>query len=141
MRDNPEGGVLNSADCVRRRCKKNSPFILSCIGKRTREDCDRGSEVGTIRSGRDGEGPVPPRKPKVSGRRERVVRKILSPRRVAGVPFRFSSQAATCYCQSNHSKVAYGHKKRTYRSISTLIFLNAERQAGKCKYQLSSLLV
>jgi len=29
-----------------------------------REGCDRGSEVGTIHSGRDGEGAVPPRKPK-----------------------------------------------------------------------------
>jgi len=34
---------------VRRRCKKNSPSVLSCMGKRTREGCDRGSEVGTVR--------------------------------------------------------------------------------------------
>jgi len=53
---------------VRRRCK-NSPSVLSCIRKSTREGCDRGSEVGTIHSGWDGEGPVPPRKPKESGRR------------------------------------------------------------------------
>jgi len=26
---------------VRRRCKKNSPSVLSCIGKRTREGYDR----------------------------------------------------------------------------------------------------
>jgi len=39
---------------------KSSPSVLSCIGKRTREGCDRGSEAG--------EGPVPPRKSKESGR-------------------------------------------------------------------------
>jgi len=33
MRDNPEGGELNLADDVRRRCKKNSPSVLSYIGK------------------------------------------------------------------------------------------------------------
>jgi len=49
--------------------KNSSPSVLSCIGKRTREGCDRDSEVGTVHSGYDGEGPVPPRKPKVSGRR------------------------------------------------------------------------
>jgi len=69
MRDNPGGGELDPAEGVRRRCKKNFSFVLSYIGKRTREGCDRGSEVGTVHSGRDGEGPVPPRKPKESGRR------------------------------------------------------------------------
>jgi len=59
MRDNPEGGELDPAKGVRRRrCKKNSPSVLSCIGRRTREDCDRGSEVRTVYSRRDGEGPV-----------------------------------------------------------------------------------
>jgi len=56
MRDNPEGGELNPAEgvrTVRRRCKKNSPFVLSCIGKN--------------HSGRDGKGP--PREPKGFGRR------------------------------------------------------------------------
>jgi len=38
-------------------CKKNFPSVLSCIGKRTREGYDRGSEVGTVHSGRDREGP------------------------------------------------------------------------------------
>jgi len=28
-------------------CMKNSPSVLSCIG-RTREDCDRGSEIGAV---------------------------------------------------------------------------------------------
>jgi len=63
MRDNP-GSELDPAEGVRRRCKKNSLSVLSCIGKRRREGCDRGSEVGTVHSGRDGEGPIPPRKPK-----------------------------------------------------------------------------
>jgi len=39
------------AEGVRRRCMKDSPSVLSCIGKRTREGCDRGSEVGTVHSG------------------------------------------------------------------------------------------
>jgi len=67
MRDYPEGGEFNPAEGVRRRCKKNSS-VLSRIGKRTREDSDRGSEVAfvrwTVHRGLDGEGPVSPRKPK-----------------------------------------------------------------------------
>jgi len=51
MQDNPEGGELDPADDVRRRCMKNSPSVLSCIGKRTKEDCDCGSAVGTVPSG------------------------------------------------------------------------------------------
>jgi len=51
MRDNPGGGELDTAEGVRRRCKKISPLALSCIGKRAREGCDRGSEVGTVYSG------------------------------------------------------------------------------------------
>jgi len=35
MRDNPKGGELNPADNVRKRCKKNFPSVLSCIGKTT----------------------------------------------------------------------------------------------------------
>jgi len=62
-------GELYPAEGVRRRCKKNSPSVLSRIGKRTREGCDRGSEVETVHGGRDGEGPVYPTKPKESGRR------------------------------------------------------------------------
>jgi len=60
--DNPEG-ELGPAEGVRRRCMKHSS-ILSCIGKRTREDCVRGSEVRTVHSGRDGEFPVPLKKPR-----------------------------------------------------------------------------
>jgi len=54
MRDNSRG-ELDPAENVHRRCKKNSS-VLSCIDKRTREGCDRGSEVRTVHSGRDGEG-------------------------------------------------------------------------------------
>jgi len=50
MRDNP-GGKLDPVKGVRRRCKKKYLSVLSCIGKRTREGCDRGSEVGTVQSG------------------------------------------------------------------------------------------
>jgi len=47
---------------------KNSSSVLSCIGKGTREGCDRGGEVGKS-GGDDGGGPVPPRKTKESGRK------------------------------------------------------------------------
>jgi len=50
MRDNP-GGELDPAEGVRRRCKNNSPSVLSCIVKRTREGGERGSEVGAVHSG------------------------------------------------------------------------------------------
>jgi len=66
MRDNPGGDELDPAEGVRSYCKKNSPSVLSCIGKWTREGCDCGSEVGTVHSERGGKGPVPPRKPKES---------------------------------------------------------------------------
>jgi len=69
MRDNPGGGEVDIAKSARRRCMKNSPSVLFCISKRTRECFDRGSEVWTVHSGWDGEGPVPPRKPKESSRR------------------------------------------------------------------------
>jgi len=42
---------VRSAEGVRGRYMKNSPSVLSCIGKRIREGCDRGSEVGTDHSG------------------------------------------------------------------------------------------
>jgi len=76
MLGNPEGSELNPAVDDRRCCKK-SPFVLFCIGKRTREGCDRGSEVGTIHY-RWGEGPVLLRKPRKSGKK-RIVRKNFSP--------------------------------------------------------------
>jgi len=50
MWDNPKGGKLDLAEGILCHCKKNSPSILSCIGKKTREGCDRDSEVGTVYS-------------------------------------------------------------------------------------------
>jgi len=51
MRDILGGGESDPAKGVRRRYMKNFSFVLSCIGKETREGCDRGSEVGTVHSG------------------------------------------------------------------------------------------
>jgi len=53
MQDNPEGVELDH--------KKNFS-VLSCIDKRTKEGCDRGSDVGTVISGRGGKVPLPLRK-------------------------------------------------------------------------------
>jgi len=50
MRGNPGGGELSSAIDVRRSCKKNFPSVLSCVGKRTKEGCERGGEVRTVYS-------------------------------------------------------------------------------------------
>jgi len=47
---------VRSCRGVRRRCRKNSPSVLSCIGKRIREGCDRGSEVRSVHSRQDGKG-------------------------------------------------------------------------------------
>jgi len=44
-------GVGSCRECVRRRYMKNSPSFLSCIGRRAKEGCDRGSEVETVHSG------------------------------------------------------------------------------------------
>jgi len=55
MRDSPELSELDPVDDVRRHCKKNSPSVLSCIDMRTREGCDRVSEVWTTHSRRDGD--------------------------------------------------------------------------------------
>jgi len=50
MWDSQGGGESDPAKGVCRRCMKNSSF-LSCIGKRKKEGCDRGSEVETVHSG------------------------------------------------------------------------------------------
>jgi len=50
MRDS-KGDESDPAEGVRRRCMKNSPSVLSYIGKRTIESCDRGNEVETVHSG------------------------------------------------------------------------------------------
>jgi len=92
MSDNPEGGELDPAEGIPRRCKKNSPSVLSCIGKRTREGCDCGSEVDTVRNGRDREGPDSLRNRRYLAE-ERVVRKILSPGRLVGMPYLCNDRA------------------------------------------------
>jgi len=51
MRESQGRGESGPAEGIRRRCMKNSPSVLSCIGKRTRESCDRDSEVGAVHSG------------------------------------------------------------------------------------------
>jgi len=72
MQDNLEGGELDPADDVCRRCKKNSPSVLfALIGKRSKEVCGHGSEVRTVHIGQDRKEPVSLRKPKESDRRER----------------------------------------------------------------------
>jgi len=48
---NPGGSESDPAEGVHRRCMKNSPSVLFCVGKRRKERCDRGSNVGTIHSG------------------------------------------------------------------------------------------
>jgi len=50
MRDSQGGGESYPAESVCRSCIKNSSSVLSYIGKRTTEGCDRGSKVGTIHS-------------------------------------------------------------------------------------------
>jgi len=49
MQDNPGEGESDPAEGVCRHCIKNSPSVLSCIGKRPK-DCDCGSKVGTVHS-------------------------------------------------------------------------------------------
>jgi len=83
MQDNPERGELDPAVDIRRRYKKNSSSVISCR-KRTKESCDRGSEMWTVHSGRGGEGPVPLKKLREPGKREKIVRKISSPGGIAG---------------------------------------------------------
>jgi len=51
MRDSQGGGESDPAEDVRRRYMNNSPSFLSCIGKRSKEGCNRGSKVETVHSG------------------------------------------------------------------------------------------
>jgi len=48
-------------------------IIFSCLGKRTKEGANRGSEFGTVQIGRDGKGPVPLRKPKEPQKKRKVI--------------------------------------------------------------------
>jgi len=77
MTDNFEGGELNPVEGVRRHYKKNFS-VLSCLGRRARGGCDRGSEVEKVHSGQDCKGPVPI-KPKQCGRTESC--EISSPKK------------------------------------------------------------
>jgi len=82
MRDSQGGGESDPAEGVRRRCIKNSPFVLSCIGKRTKEGCV--SEVETFTADKTRKDQF------LRGNRrnltgEGVVRKSSSPQRVASV--------------------------------------------------------
>jgi len=75
MQNNPGGGESGPAEGVGRRCKKNSPSVLTCIGKRTRNGCDRAAKSGQFTADETG-------KPQfLRGNRrnlagEKVVRKI-----------------------------------------------------------------
>jgi len=51
MRKSQRGGESDPVEGVCRRCIKNSLSVLSCIGKRTKEGCNRGSEVEIVHSG------------------------------------------------------------------------------------------
>jgi len=82
--DNPERSELDPANDDRRRCKKNSLSVLSFIGKRTKQVCDRGSEIGKVHSWRDGERPILLRKPKESARRENCEKDLIVFRQHSG---------------------------------------------------------
>jgi len=53
-------------------------FLLFSVGKRKKEGYYRGSNVGTVHSGRGGEGPVPLRKSKKSGKKENCEKYFVS---------------------------------------------------------------
>jgi len=58
---------------------KSSPYVLSCIGKRTREGCDSGTKSRQFTADeRYGKGPVPPRKLKESGKRGNCEKDFVS---------------------------------------------------------------
>jgi len=75
MRYNAEGGELDPVVDIRRRYK-NSSSVLFYIG-RTKESCDRRSEVGTVHRGRGNDEPDPLRKPKESGESDNCERFCL----------------------------------------------------------------
>jgi len=58
MQDNSEVRKLDPAEGVCKNCKNSSSSILYCIGKRTREGYDHGSEIRTVHSERDRKGPA-----------------------------------------------------------------------------------
>jgi len=56
MRGSPGWDELDPAEGVNRRCKKNSPSILSYISKRTREGCNQAPKSGQFKVGETGKG-------------------------------------------------------------------------------------
>jgi len=56
MRDDPKGGDLDPAVDDRKRCKKNSPSVLSCTGKGTKEGCDLAAESSQFTADETGMG-------------------------------------------------------------------------------------
>jgi len=56
MRDIPEGGELDPAESVRKRYKKNSASVLTCINERTKEGCDRGRKSRQLIADEAGKG-------------------------------------------------------------------------------------
>jgi len=69
-RDDPEGGELDPAVDVRRRCEKNSPsgFLAQTGGQKKTVTVP--AKSGQFTAGEVGKGPVSLRKPKEFGKRE-----------------------------------------------------------------------
>jgi len=51
MRDNTKEGELDPAEIIHKRCKKNSPSVLSCISKRTNEGVTVAAKLGQLTAG------------------------------------------------------------------------------------------
>jgi len=56
MQDNPEVGKLDPAVDVRKRYKKNSPSVLSCIGKRQEKAVTVAAKSGQFTADETGKG-------------------------------------------------------------------------------------
>jgi len=68
--------------------QEESPFVYSyktCIGKKTKEGCDRSSKVRTVHNGRDGKGQLSWGNRRILA--EGIVRKISSPCKIADMPY------------------------------------------------------
>jgi len=77
MQDNPGGGVRSCRGCPQ-ALQENFSFRLIPHRKRTRECCNRGSEVGQYIADEKGEGTVPPWKPKKSDGRRSCEKDLVS---------------------------------------------------------------
>jgi len=84
MRDSQGGGESDLADDVRRRCMKNSPSFLSCIGKRPKKAVTVAAKSRQFTADKTGKGQfLRGNQRNLAG--EGVVRKNSSPQRVASV--------------------------------------------------------